>query len=112
MRSAIYQVDDLPRAKAFYTQLLGRAPYFDQPFYVGFDVDGQELGLNPDLTHYRNGPGGAVAYWRVGDLAAAFAAALSAGGTEVEAPHDVGGGIQTAVIADPCRNLVGLISGA
>jgi predicted enzyme related to lactoylglutathione lyase len=112
LRSAIYQVDDLARAKTFYTALLGKEPYFDQPFYVGYDLDGQELGLHPDLSKIQNGPGGCVAYWRVGDCAAAYAAALAAGGTEVEAPHDVGEGIVTAVVGDPATNLVGLISGA
>jgi predicted enzyme related to lactoylglutathione lyase len=111
LRSAIYQVDDLARAKAFYTALLDKEPYFDQPFYVGYDLDGQELGLHPDLSKYKNGPGGCVAYWRVGDCDAAFAAAIAAGGTEIEAPHDVGGGLRTAVVGDPCTNLVGMISG-
>ena len=109
--TVIYKVADLNRAKAWYSSAFRQAPYFDQPFYVGFDIDGQELGLNPDLSKYQNGPGGCVAYWRVGDCAAAFAAALAAGGTEVEAPHDVGGGLTVAVIGDPCTNLVGLISG-
>jgi predicted enzyme related to lactoylglutathione lyase len=109
LRSAIYKVDDLARAKAFYAALLGRAPYFDEAFYVGFEVDGQELGLDPDVAVHKPGPGGAVAYWRVDDLAAACALAVASGGKPVEAPHEVGGGISTAIVADVCGNLVGLV---
>jgi predicted enzyme related to lactoylglutathione lyase len=109
LRSTIYKVDDLARAKAFYTAALGKPPYFDQPFYVGFEVDGQELGLDPDVSSQRPGPGGAVAYWRVDDIAAACALLREHGGKAVEPPHEVGGGIQVAVVADVCGNLVGLI---
>ena len=109
LRSVIYQVDDLAKARAFYAAALGIAPYFDQPFYVGFDVDGQELGLHPDVSTLKPGPGGSIAYWRVDDLAASWQHMRSIGGREVEAPHDVGGGISTAIASDPCGNLIGLI---
>jgi len=109
LRSAIYKVDDLARAKAFYATLLGRAPYFDQPFYVGFEVDGQELGLDPDVAVLKPGPGGAIAYWRVDDVAASYELAVASGGKPVEAPHEVGGGMSTAIVGDVCGNLVGLI---
>jgi predicted enzyme related to lactoylglutathione lyase len=109
LRSTIYKVDDLAKAKAFYTAALGREPYFDEPFYVGFQVDGQELGLDPDVSTQKPGPGGAVAYWRVDDIAAACALLQGHGGAAVEPPHEVGGGIQVAIVADVCGNLVGLI---
>ena len=32
LRSQIYQVSDLETAKAWYTQLFGKLPYFDEPF--------------------------------------------------------------------------------
>jgi catechol 2,3-dioxygenase-like lactoylglutathione lyase family enzyme len=38
LRTAIYHVDDLDKAKAWYSAVLGKQPYFDQPFYVGFNV--------------------------------------------------------------------------
>jgi predicted enzyme related to lactoylglutathione lyase len=109
IRSVIYQVDDLPLAKAFYTAILGKKPYFDEPYYVGFDVEGQELGLHPDISKIRPGAGGAVAYWRVDDLGATWKHVLSIGADAVDSPHDVGGGISTAIVSDPCGNLVGLI---
>jgi hypothetical protein len=34
LRTAIYHVPDLAKAEAWYTQVLEREPYFDQPFYV------------------------------------------------------------------------------
>ena len=72
LRSAIYTVGDLAQAKAFYSALLGKAPYFDEPFYVGFEIDGAELGLDPDTKNRKPGPGGAVAYWRVDDISASW----------------------------------------
>jgi predicted enzyme related to lactoylglutathione lyase len=109
IRSVIFQVDDLERAKEFYSAALGRKPYFDEPFYVGYDVDGQELGLHPDVSRQAPGPGGAVAYWKVDDIAASWEHLASLGGQPLELPHDVGGGIETAIVADPFGNLVGLI---
>ena len=109
IRSVIYQVDDLAMAKAFYAAILGKKPYFDEPYYVGFDVEGQELGLHPDISKIRPGAGGAVAYWRVDDLGATWQHVLSLGADAVDSPHDVGGGISTAIVSDPCGNLVGLI---
>ncbi len=109
IRSVIYQVDDLAKAKEFYTAALGREPYFDQPFYVGYDVDGQELGLDPDVSSRRPGPGGAVPFWRVGDITASWQRLTTLGGQPVALPHNVGGDIETAIVADPFGNLVGLI---
>ena len=109
IRSVIYTVDDLARAKQFYATALGREPYFDQPFYVGFDVDGQELGLDPDVSTRKPGPGGALAFWRVDDLTATWNALTTSGGQPLEPPHNVGGSTAVAVIADPFGNYVGLI---
>ncbi|MBA3538606.1 MAG: VOC family protein [Deltaproteobacteria bacterium] len=109
LRTVIYQVPDLERARTFYIGATGKSPYFDQPFYVGFNVDGAELGLDPDVSKRTPGSNGAVAYWRVDEIAASFTHVTTIGGTAVEAPHDVGGGIQTAIVADPFGNLIGLI---
>ena len=56
LRTALYPAPDLARAKAWYTQVLEQAPYFDEPFYVGFEVGGFELGLLPDATPGSTGP--------------------------------------------------------
>ena len=56
LRTAIYPVADLDAAKRWYSQVLGQTPYFDQPFYVGFEVGGFELGLLPDGQPGTAGP--------------------------------------------------------
>ena len=109
LRSVIYTVGDLARAKAFYQALLGRAPYFDQPFYVGFDIDGQELGLDPDVRNRKPGPGGAVGYWKVDDISASWEFAIANNAEPLEPPHAVGEDTSVAVVADPFGNYVGLI---
>ena len=94
------------RAKAWYAQVLGKAPYFDQPFYVGFNVGGFELGLDPNGT-----PAGeaAVAYWGVDDAGAALARLLQLGATPNQPVQDVGEGIKVASVRDPFGNILGII---
>jgi predicted enzyme related to lactoylglutathione lyase len=112
LRTVIYQVDDLARAKTFYSAATGLAPYFDEPFYVGYDVAGFELGLDPDLSKRRPGAGGTTAYWRVDDIVTSHDFLLALGAKSIEAPHNVGGAIEVAVLADPFGNQVGLIQEA
>jgi predicted enzyme related to lactoylglutathione lyase len=106
LRTVIYHVTDLARAKAWYSEVLGRSPYFDQPFYVGFAVGGFELGLVPDDT---SGPGGVVAYWGVPDAAGALQKLESLGAAVREPLQEVGGGIKVAAVADPFGNTFGII---
>ena len=112
LRSTIFKVGDLAQAKAFYGALLGRAPYFDQPFYVGYDVNGAELGLDPDVSNVGAGPGGAISYWRVDDISASWEHSIVQGGQPVEPPHAVGEGIFVALVQDPFGNYIGLIQTA
>jgi predicted enzyme related to lactoylglutathione lyase len=109
LRTVIYYVADIERAKAWYRSLLGVEPYFDQPFYVGFNVGGFELGLHPATDTQRPGAGGQVAYWGVESMKAAWARAMEAGLAAVEQPQDVGEGIRVASVKDPFGNLIGLI---
>ncbi len=112
LRSTIFKVGDLPRAKEFYGALLGRVPYFDQPFYVGYEVDGAELGLDPDVANVPAGPGGAISYWRVDEITASWEHSIGHGGSPVEPPHAVGEGIFVALVQDPFGNYIGLIQTA
>jgi predicted enzyme related to lactoylglutathione lyase len=112
IRSVIYPVTDLARAKEFYATAVDRNPYFDETYYVGFDVDGQELGLDPDTSQRQPGPGGAVAYWRVDDIAESCRRLTEIGGRVTHPAKDVGGGLTMAVVADPFGNDVGLIAQA
>jgi predicted enzyme related to lactoylglutathione lyase len=98
--------DQLEAAKAWYAQFAGVAPYFDQSFYVGFNVGGFELGIQPEGTP---GPGGTVAYWGSADLAAEVDRLAALGAAVIHPVHDVGDGIFVAEIADPFGNRLGLI---
>ena len=109
LRTVIYKAPELARAKAWYSETFGIQPYFDEPFYVGFNVGGFELGLDPDVGRRGAGAGGSLAYWGVADLALTLSA-LEKRGVEIVTPlMDVGGDIKVATIADPFGNHIGLI---
>lgn len=102
LRTVIYQVGDLAAATTFYTNLVGHAPYFNEPFYVGFNVGGYELGLIPDGD-------GVATYWGTNDIVAEHARLVSLGARSNDAITDVGDGIKTATLIDPFGNIVGII---
>ncbi|RUL88991.1 VOC family protein [Tautonia sociabilis] len=106
LRTVIYPAPDLGAGKDWYCRVLDIDPYFDEPFYVGFNVGGFELGLVPDGSP---GASGAVAYWGVPDAALALARLLELGATAREAVTDVGGGIKVASVLDPFGNVFGII---
>ena len=108
LRTVVYHVEDLARAKRWYADALGCAPYFDEPFYVGFNVGGYELGLDPDTSGVTRGSH-AVAYWGVADARAAYAQLLELGATAHTEPNEVGGGIIVAAVTDPFGNALGII---
>jgi predicted enzyme related to lactoylglutathione lyase len=109
LRTAIYAVADLARAKAWYADVLERAPYFDEEFYVGFNVGGFELGLvpEPDVPADRDAAG--VAFWGVSDAAAAYDRLLSLGAADHEPVQDVGGGVKIGAVRDPFGNVLGVV---
>ena len=109
LATVIYHVTDLERAKAWYAAAFQQAPYFDQPFYVGFNIAGYELGLDPNQARSHAGPGGSVAYWRVAEIDSAVRHFVTAGASVVAPAKDVGDGIKVATVADPFGNLIGLI---
>lgn len=110
IRTVIYPVTDIDRAKAVFAAILGTVPVMDEPYYVQFDADGQEIGLDPNGAD--KGLTGPVPYWHVTDINATVAALLDAGASEREAVHDVGGGRLIATLADIDGNPVGLIQPA
>lgn len=109
LATVIYHVPDLDRAKAWYAAVFQQQPYFDQPFYVGFNIAGYELGLHPSGDANPAGPGGVVGYWRVPNIDDAFRHFVAAGATVVAEIQDVGEGIKVATLSDPFGNAVGLI---
>lgn len=105
LRTVIYPATDLDAAKAWWTATLGVAPYFDQPFYVGYSVAGYELGLLPDADP----ADGALAYWGVEDVGAAIKDAVAGGAAEHTPAAEVGDGIVTATVRTPQGAVLGLI---
>ncbi len=109
LRTTIYRVGDIQKAKEWYTNAFQTAPYFDQPFYVGFNIAGYELGLQPEENPTTDKKETVITYWGVEDIKAAYADFLQAGATEHENPRNVGGEIVTASVKDLWGNIIGLI---
>lgn len=109
LRTTIYRVGDMERAKEWYASVLGFGPYFDEPFYVGFDVGGFELGLQPEDADVARPSTGVAAYWGVDDANAALERLLEAGADELGGVQDVGDGILVATVLDPFGNAFGII---
>ena len=110
VKTVIYPVKDLDRAKAFYGALVGAEPAVDTPYYVQFDLGDQRLGLDPN-GHTRGFPG-SVGYWEVEDINARVQELLAAGAEEHEGVKDVGGGALIASVKDADGNVIGLIQPA
>ncbi len=107
IKTVLHPVSDLESAKAVYTALLGVAPQADAPYYVGYDTEGQHIGLVPG-----GGPQGMtspVAYWHVSDIEAKLGEVTAAGATVKEPVRDVGGGRLVATFTDPDGNVLGLM---
>ena len=110
LRSCIYRVGDrLDEAKAWYTKVLGYGPYFDEPFYVGFNVGGFELGLHPVPAGDAASAVAVNIYWGVENINDAFTRLLAPGAKPFDEVTDVGGGVKVALVRDPLGNLFGLI---
>ncbi len=109
LRTAKYAVPDIAAGRAWYADVLGFGPYFDEPFYVGFDVGGFELGLVPEPDAARERPEAGVAYWGVDDAPAAYARLLALGASDFEPVQDVGGGIRIGAVRDPFGNILGVV---
>ncbi|MFF0572738.1 VOC family protein [Streptosporangium saharense] len=107
IKTVLHPVTDLEKAKAVYTALLGVAPQADSPYYIGFDVEGQHIGLVP--AGGPQSPDSPVAYWHVTDIEAKLTEVTAAGATLKEAAHDVGGGRLVATVTDPDGNVLGLL---
>ncbi len=105
LRTVIYPAPDLMASKAWFTRLLGMQPYFDEPFYVEFNVAGFELALDPGGDP-ATGP---VTYWGVSDADSALAQLLDAGATSRGDVQQVGGGIRVATVLEPGGAVLGVI---
>lgn len=109
LRTTIYKVSELEKAKKWYSEAFNTSPYFDEPFYVGFNIGGYELGLQPEEKPSSVMAENVLSYWGVEDIHAEFERLLSLGATVHEAPTNVGGEIVVATVKDPWNNVVGII---
>jgi predicted enzyme related to lactoylglutathione lyase len=107
IKVVLHPVSDLAKAKEVYTALLGIEPQADSAYYVGYDVEGQHIGLVPNGD--QQGTASPVAYWQVPNIDAKLAEVTAAGGTVKEAAHEVGGGRVVATFTDPDGNVLGLL---
>ena len=107
LRTIIYSVTDIARAKALYTTLLGVEPIMDEPYYVGFDIEGQDIGLDPN--GHAQGMTGSVGYWEVDDITKSLQQLLDSGAGSHQEIKDVGGGKLIASVKDADGNVIGLM---
>jgi predicted enzyme related to lactoylglutathione lyase len=110
LQTVLYPTKDLASAKALYRTILGVEPMMDEPYYVGFQVNGLDVGLDPN--GHEKGMAGSVAYWRVDDIEKSLEAVLAAGAQPVQPVTNVGGGRRIATVKDADGNVVGLLQDA
>ncbi|MEO8285178.1 MAG: VOC family protein [Chloroflexota bacterium] len=110
IKTVIYPVKDIAQAKTLYSKLLGVEPYLDQPYYVGFSIGGQEIGLDPH--GHNKGMTGPVGYWHVDDIKGTLQSLLEAGAQTQQDIQDVGGGKLIATVKDADGNIFGLLQPA
>lgn len=107
MKTIIYPVKDLARAKKLFGALLGEKPQTDQPYYVGFETGGLQVGLDPN--GHAQGMTGGVCYWNVSDIRKSVQQLVDAGAKVQQEAKDVGGGKLVATVKDADGNMIGLI---
>jgi predicted enzyme related to lactoylglutathione lyase len=108
LRTIIYHVEDLPKVKEWYTELLGFKPYFDEVFYVGFNVGGYELGLDPNPAPHTKG-NHSITYWGVDNMKESFERIKKMNAKVHSEISNVGGEIEVASFYDPFGNIIGII---
>jgi predicted enzyme related to lactoylglutathione lyase len=104
IKTVLHPVSDLEKAKPVYTALLGVEPSADSAYYVGYDAEGQHIGLVPNSD--MSAP---IAYWHVTDIEAKLAEVTEAGGAVKQAPRDVAAGRLVATFTDVDGNVLGLV---
>ncbi len=109
LRTTIYKVGDIDNAKEWYSKAFDTKPYFDEPFYVGFNIGGYELGLQPEEEIAAIKGDSVLSYWGVEDVENAFNHLIKLGAIEHEKPQHVGSEIIVATVKDPWENIIGFI---
>lgn len=102
--TVVYPVKDISKAKAVFRDLLGVEPYADEPYYVGFKVSNQDIGLDPNGHE-----DGMTAYYHVDDIRKSLNSLVDAGAKTVQEIKNVGGGRLIASVKDADGNIIGLL---
>ena len=109
LRTTIYKVSDVKKATEWYSKAFETNPYYNEPYYVGLNIKGYELGLQPEDNPTFDKVESVVSYWGVENIQATFDRLIELGATENEKPYSVGGDLMTATVKDPFGNVIGLI---
>jgi len=109
LRTVVYKVDDLEKAKQWYAVAFKTNPYFDEPFYVGFNIGGYELGLLPEEIPRKDKLANVVTYWGVDEVNKEYNRFIELGATVDEELTNVGGELVVASVKDPWGNVIGII---
>lgn len=110
LRTVVYKVTDLQKAKEWYSKAFDKKPYFDEPFYVGFNIGGFELGLLPtEKINTAEYEVSSITYWGVENITSSFEKLISNGAKSIEEPNNVGGELMVATVQDPWGNFIGII---
>ena len=109
LRTTIYKVNDIGKARDWYEKAFETKAYFDEPYYVGFNIGGYELGLQPTEGTKGEKTESVVSYWGVEKIQEVYDRLLALGAMENEKPYNTGGEMMTATVKDPFGNVIGLI---
>ena len=109
LRTTCYVVSDLTKATEWYSKAFGTNPYFNESFYVGFNIQGFELGLLPVKKLKDKETDSALSYWGVENINKTYQHLLDLGATKHEKPTNVGGELMVASVYDPWNNIIGII---
>ena len=104
IKTVLYPVKDMTQSKTLFNKLLGVEPYADQPYYIGFKIGDQDIGLVPN-----NPEAGMTAFYHVDDIKNSLQILLDAGAQIIQDIRNVGGGKLIASVKDKDRNIIGLI---
>ena len=109
LRTVIYKVSDLNKAAEWYTKAFETDPYFKEPYYIGYNIGGYELGLLPNEDSTMKASDNVITYWGVDDINSEYNRIIGLGATEHEKPTNYGGELMVASVIDPWGNVIGLI---
>jgi predicted enzyme related to lactoylglutathione lyase len=103
IKTIIYPVKDITRAKTVFSKFSDVQPYADQPYYVGFKIGDQDIGLVPKGLN-----AGITAFYHVDDIKSSLRLLLDSGAQVQQDIKDVGGRALIASVIDAEGNVVGL----